>query len=115
MRVKMTRNVGVRGTHYKAGETADLRPTDAKTLIQMGKAEAVETAAVEAGPENAALPQPEARQPEPVTAIDGVGPATAEDLAHFGVETVADLATAEGLPDDLAKWQDAAREMLGVD
>lgn len=115
MRVEITRGVGVRGKTYKPGETADLRPTDAKTLIQMGKAKVIETATVEAGPENAALPEPEARQPEPVTAIDGVGPATAEDLEHFGIKTIQELASAEELPEDLAKWQAAAREMLGVD
>lgn len=65
--------------------------------------------------ETAVLPAARARSEaaEPVTAIAGIGPKTAEALAALGVETVAQLAAAEGLPDELARWQEAAREYLG--
>lgn len=101
MKVKMTRNVGVRGRHYRAGEVADIAATDAKTLVTMGKAQML------------APPEPRGDEGgEPVTAVDGIGPKTAGELAEHGVETVADLAAAEGLPEDLAKWKEPARELI---
>ena len=70
-------------------------------------------AVVEDG-EKAVLPEPEARssEPEPVTVIDGIGPKTAQALAELGIETVAELASAEDLPVELERWQVAAREHL---
>lgn len=66
-------------------------------------------------PENAALhttSQARKTEAEPVTVVKGVGPVTAEVLAPYGIETVADLAAAEGLPEDLLPLQKAARKYL---
>ena len=48
-----------------------------------------------------------------VTAIAGIGPKTARALADLGIETVPELAAAEDLPDELARWQESAREHIG--
>ncbi|MFW6069660.1 MAG: helix-hairpin-helix domain-containing protein [bacterium] len=71
-------------------------------------------------PETATKPEPAPRKPgaedspgeQPATAVKGIGQKTAETLAEHGVETVADLAAAEDLPEDFAEWQVAAQEML---
>lgn len=120
MRVRITRGTKVRGKQYRPGETATIPDTDAKALIQMGKAEPLQEAAVvEAGPENAALvlevPGGDRRPEEfdhPVTAIDGIGPATAAELAEHGIKTVFDLAMVGGLQGELAKWPAAAQAYL---
>lgn len=61
---------------------------------------------------------------EPVTAVAGIGPATAEKLEKIEIETVGDLATAspaavaEALGKDVAavqSWIDAAQEMAAVE
>lgn len=61
---------------------------------------------------------------QPVTAIAGIGPATAEKLEKIEIETVGDLATAsaaavaEALGKDISAvqpWIDAAQEMAAVE
>ena len=70
------------------------------------KAGLVETAAVKGGePRDASVGL------QPVTEVHGVGPVTAEELAEYGVETIAGLASAS-LPDEYAEFQEKAREML---
>lgn len=64
--------------------------------------------------ETAVLPAAKARSTiaEPVTVIDGIGPKTAKALKKLGIETVAELAVAEDLPEELTRWQEAAREYV---
>ena len=66
----------------------------------------VETAAVKGGE-----PRDTSTGRQPVTAVHGIGPATAAELEEYGVETVADLAAAD-LPEDYDEWRAAAQEML---
>ncbi|MUV61005.1 helix-hairpin-helix domain-containing protein [Halobacterium sp. CBA1126] len=53
----------------------------------------------------------EAVDGEPVTVLDGIGPAYADRLADAGVETVDDLAAAD--PDDLAERIDLSAKRVG--
>lgn len=59
--------------------------------------------------EGAAPPPAPSDASPPVTVIDGIGPATAKELAALGIETVADLAAHDDLTGRLATFQEAAR------
>lgn len=89
-------------THHSKGEVFEL--PDGVDWLRAGLVEPIETAMM-------AQPTGRARKPLPVTAVKGIGPATATQLAELGVRTVADLAAAD-LGAGWAEFQEAAREML---
>lgn len=63
--------------------------------------------------EKAVLAEPRTPGPaQPVTAIDGIGPKTAAALKDLGIETVPQLAAAEDLPEELARFKKMAQAFL---
>lgn len=49
---------------------------------------------------------------QPVTVIEGIGPKTAQALAELGIETTPQLAAAEDLPEEFARFQDVAQQLM---
>lgn len=96
-----------KGEIFLAGDTvATVAETPAvRNAIGAGRLLLISPSADEGA---AAPPAPSDASP-PVTVIDGIGPATARDLAALGIETVAELAAHEDLTGRLATFQEAAR------
>lgn len=89
--------------HVSAGDEFEL-PEHGADWIRAGLVEPVETAMM-------APAEGRKAEPQPVTEVKGIGPATAEELAELGIKTVADLAAAD-VPEEYARFQEAARGML---
>ncbi len=64
MRVRLTRNVVVRGDHHVAGTVLDLPGPLAVQLINMGKAEPTSDGDMEGDMETAEMPEPERPTPK---------------------------------------------------
>lgn len=113
MKVIITRSTFVRGEAFEAGpEPVELESGDAKTLIGMNKA----VAYVEPSTPPPAPPRKDGgeggSQPDDLTVIEGVGPATAALLVEKGITTFALLREAEDLSFLTAKTRQAIEVYL---
>jgi len=114
--------------HYAAGAVFELPEgvdwLRAGLVKPAGEAVGSSTASMEAT-ETAVSPaqqaQPRSRETVPVTAVSGIGAATAETLAQMGVETVPQLLAADDAlllridgvgPATVRRWKSAARELI---
>lgn len=94
----------------KGGTVADAAETPAvRAAISAGRLVVLSSSSPSPADEGAVpLPAPSDPSP-PVTSVDGIGPATARELAALGIETVADLVAHEDLTGRLGTLQEAAR------
>ena len=106
----------------RAGDMAqatDVPSAVAKTLLEAD--DAYEVAGPEEDPDWPEIGNDKASSSEPVSTIDGVGPARTEDLASAGIDTVGALAAADPeavaastdlSADDVAEWVGTAKARL---